>query len=106
MQFLSEVGNNPDRIPRRGVHDRECQIREIFFEDFQIFHDGIFTEKLCQTHEDFCEEHNQHVPNYRVFGPVPDRSHLGPFFQIPDTLLCPVPVLAGGQDLLRIIIDT
>jgi len=37
---------------------------------------------------------------------VPDRPEFGPFFQITDKLLCPVPVPAGGQDLLRIIIDT
>lgn len=50
---------------------------EIIFEDFRIFHDGIFTEKLCQTDQDFRGENDQHVPDHRVSGPVPDRSEPG-----------------------------
>ncbi len=88
------------------MYDRKCQICEIIFEDLKIFSDGIIAEKLCKTDQDFREEHNQNIPDHRMFGPVPDRSHLGSFIQIPDELLCPVPVLVSGQDFLRIIIDT
>jgi len=40
-----------------------------------------------------------------MYGPVPDRPELGPFFEVPDELLCTVTILIGLQDVLGIIID-
>ena len=68
MQFLQKGGDNLDTKLELMINDRQCQIREIIFEDFQIFHDGIFTEKLCQTDKEFYEERNQNKANQRIFG--------------------------------------
>ena len=38
--------------------------------------------------------------------PVPDRSHLSPFLEIPDKFLCQVTVLVGFQDFIRFVINT
>ena len=59
MQFRQTVGNKPDPKPEMWINNRKCQIREEIFEDFEIFHDGIFAEKLCQTDKNFSEENDQ-----------------------------------------------
>jgi len=55
MQFQWKGGNNLDPVPKRGTNDPRCQIREIIFEGFQIFHYRIFAEKLYQNNQYFCE---------------------------------------------------
>lgn len=106
VQFRQKVGNKSDTEPELGINDRKCQIHEEIFEDFKIFHEGIFAEKLCQTNQKFGEENDQNETNNGMFRPVPDRSHFSTFFQIPDKLLSHVPVLVSIQDFLRFVIDT
>jgi len=72
VQFRQKVGNKSDTEPELGINDCKCQIHEEIFEDFKIFHEGIFAEKLCQTNQNFGEENDQKKANNGMFRPVPE----------------------------------
>jgi len=72
VQFRQKVGNKSDTEPELGINDCKCQIHEEIFEDFKIFHEGIFAEKLCQTNQNFGEENDQNKANNGMFRPVPE----------------------------------
>lgn len=60
---------------------------------------------LYQTDQDIRDENDQYILDHRMFGPVPDRPELDPFYKVPDNLLFTVMIFIGIQDVPGIIID-